>query len=145
MAAAWFRHLCEQRKLSFVQVRSAGTAATDGAPMSREVRAVLADEDVSAGPHRSRALSARLLRESDLVITMTESHRSRVLDILPEAAGKTVTLLGLIDQRGGIPDPIGGDVAEYARCLDAMKPALDALADRLAASHDNGTGPTTTR
>jgi protein-tyrosine-phosphatase len=143
MAAAWFRHLCEQRKLTFVQVRSAGTDAGSGVPMSGEARTVLTAEDVPPGPHQSRALSAQLLRESDVVIAMTEAHRRQVLTLLHEARDKTQTLLNILGQPGDIPDPIGGSIADYAHCLDVMKPALAALADRLATTRPSGSAPLT--
>ena len=76
---------------------------------------------------------------------MSESHRRQILDLQPEARDKTQTLLSLTGRRGDVPDPIGGSIAVYTQCLETMKPALDALADRLAGSLNGGTGPTRTR
>lgn len=86
-----------------VEVSSAGTLALVGRgiepPMDRLV--VLGGGDVSR--FRARQLREPMLRNADLVLTMTDGHTGDVLELWPRAVRKTFAirsfarLLGLID------------------------------------------------
>ena len=47
---------------------------------------------------------------------MSESHRRRVVELVPEARERTLVL--------GIRDPIGGDVAVYRTCANRIRSQL---------------------
>lgn len=84
-------------------VASAGLGAGEGAPMAGDAAAALREIGVDPGRGRSRRLTARMIAEADVIVTMTGSHRSAVVSMDPGADGRIMTL----DPAGDVPDPIG--------------------------------------
>ncbi|PVZ04263.1 hypothetical protein [Actinomycetospora cinnamomea] len=95
------------RWASWFDVASGGTGAVVGAemhPLSRAQLGPLATHpDVAA--FRARQLPARDVEMADLVLTVSRSHRSAVLELEPRALRSTFTL------------------PEFARLLEGMDPA----------------------
>ncbi|HEY4269488.1 MAG TPA: low molecular weight phosphatase family protein [Galbitalea sp.] len=80
-----------------VMIRSAGTLANDGSPMTPEAVAACARLRVHTGgvdgaAHRSHRLTASDISEADLVLGMTREHRDAVIALEPHAARMTFTL-----------------------------------------------------
>lgn len=90
MAEAILRKLANERGLQ-LEVKSAGVAATDGAPISRHAEAVLRDHNID-DTITSQSLRLETLRESDLVLTLTQAHKEHVIRSYPEVMGKIYTL-----------------------------------------------------
>ena len=109
-------------------VTSAGLAAGYGAPASPESVELAAAAGADLSDHQSQPLTEDLLEGADHVFCMTNGHRRSILSVRPDLADR-VTLL---DADGGdIPDPIGGGMAEYEACREAIERGLAAwLADR---------------
>jgi protein-tyrosine-phosphatase len=105
---------------------SAGTHARDGVPIEPAmVDALPADLDTSG--FRSRRLTARLLEDADLVVTMEAAHRSWVLDD-HAAMFRKVFSLGQLAQAVEMAPP-GLDrealLAHVAAARGHADPALD--------------------
>jgi L-threonylcarbamoyladenylate synthase len=103
------------------KVNSAGTMAAAGWPPSTAAVEVLKAKGVDISGHRSSALSARLIRQSDVIYVMCRHHRDFVLEICPEAADKCF-LLGYNNE---IPDPIGGTEKDYYYSAELIEKALE--------------------
>lgn len=73
-----------------VRIQSAGVAA--GQYLSPDAVRAAKERGVDAGDLRPTQLTADLLRDADLVVTMTADHSEEVLDVAPEVAEKTFTL-----------------------------------------------------
>jgi protein-tyrosine phosphatase len=73
-----------------VGVRSAGIAA--GRYLSPETIETATEKGLDAETLRPTQLTAEMLREADLIVTMTRDHAAEVLDFAPEVAEKTFTL-----------------------------------------------------
>ena len=127
MAEGYFRSLVEKEKLSNVQVSSAGTYASDGDTPSPNAIRALQKYDIDISDQRSTRLTYDLIKDSDLIIAMTESHRIFVGKIDPSALMKTRTLGEYAHDGGDISDPFGGDIDEYSFCFSTMKPRLENL------------------
>ena len=102
-------------------VTSAGVAAVPGDAPSAEAVAVAAEFGVELGGHRSRPLTAELLSNATDVVAVSRGHAA-VLAVYFAGVGPVPTLLGGPD--GDLPDPIGGDEAEYRRCAEAIRAHL---------------------
>ena len=111
-----------------VMVASAGVSAMPGSPASPEAVAVLQESGIDISQHASQPVSERLVRNADLIFTLTAGHRQALLSQWPEAEGR-VHLLS--PDRRDVSDPIGGTTEDYRRCarqIDALLTArLDAL------------------
>jgi protein-tyrosine phosphatase len=107
-------------------VTSAGIAAMPGAPASTESVAVAADRQLNLSDHAAQPMTERLLRDADIIFTMTSGHRQALLSHWPAAAERTQ----LICQDGrDVGDPIGGTRGHYEHCANQIDAAL---ADRVA-------------
>ncbi len=133
MAEAYLAHVSRQRGIAeAVRVCSAGVSAGGGS-ISEYSHVVLDSEGVDVPPGQSCSLTRAAVRDADLIVTMTKAHKDVVTGRFPEAQGKTQTLMSFVNSNADVADPIGGTIKEYQDCLDAMKPALEAIADWLTA------------
>ncbi|HVZ93987.1 MAG TPA: Sua5/YciO/YrdC/YwlC family protein [Phycisphaerales bacterium] len=128
MAAAIARHLLAGRAgESFTIIKSAGTSASSGSPVTDESVESLRKLGINLGPHRSTPLTRELIAEADAIFTMTSAHLASVNRLDPESAGKAE----LLDPGGDIPDPIGGPQHLYdetaLRLRDAVGSRLDEI------------------
>ena len=75
-----------------VTVRSAGTHALVGHPISDPMAALLLDSDVEPDSFEARRLSEQMLKEADLILSMTRAQRGLVVELWPAAVRRTFTL-----------------------------------------------------
>lgn len=123
MAAALMARHLRERGREDVRVVSAGLAA-NGSPATGEAAAVMAEWDIDLSGHVSQQVTAELLWEADMICVMTPSHRQFLAGIgIPEEK--------IFVPSPPIPDPFGGDLEEYRQTRDALKRAVETLADRL--------------
>jgi protein-tyrosine phosphatase len=109
-------------------VLSAGLAADDGIPASREAVNVLSTEGIDLRNHESQPLTERLLLHADHVLTMTRGHRQSIVNAYPDFANR-VRLLS--SDNSDIMDPYGGGPREYASCKISIEKNLQTLIDGL--------------
>jgi protein-tyrosine-phosphatase/predicted ATP-grasp superfamily ATP-dependent carboligase len=85
--------------------------------------------DVDLTTHRSRVISAELVRHSDVIFVFDRANYSRMIELFPEARSR-LYLLGALDAGGPlfVPDPWarGADVyvATYRRITEALTAAI---------------------
>lgn len=136
MAELFFNAELKRRKLTGTVARSAGTGAFPNSTISAQSAAVLAELGIISSSFRSSRLSAELLDTSDIIITMTGSHRQTIVSALPDVAGKTFRLLDIVSG-GDVPDPYGGSIDEYRATFETMRPALLKWADEIEKKQTN--------
>ncbi len=115
-------------------VASAGIAACEGATASPESHAVLTEWELDLAEHCSRPLTAQQADAADLLIALARSHYDAIIARFPSARAKTLLLGSFLVPDGvdqDIPDPIGGDLAEYRSVRDQIAKAVDRLAESL--------------
>lgn len=108
------------------EFRSAGVFASAGAPASGMAVEALREKGISVEDHKARPLSPDMVREAEVVIAMTASHRDLVLQMVPEAASKTHTLhsFGSAKPNADVLDPFGGGLDTYRLVRDEIESAL---------------------
>ncbi|GIP21812.1 low molecular weight protein arginine phosphatase [Paenibacillus sp. J22TS3] len=90
MAEGMLRKLAKERGLD-VEVRSAGVAAAEGIQISYHAEGVLRDHEIH-DRITSTPLRGELTEWADLILTLTQGHKRQVIQVFPDAAGKTYTL-----------------------------------------------------
>jgi protein-tyrosine phosphatase len=75
-----------------VTIRSAGTHALVEHPISDPMAALLLDRGVEPDSFEARRLSEQMLKEADLVLSMTRAQRGLVVEMWPAAVRRTFTL-----------------------------------------------------
>lgn len=139
MAAALFLKLLEAREKGLsreFQVLSAGIGARDGMKASREAVEAMRRENIDLESHVSQMVYPDLVRDADLILTMTESHKQFLMDKFPEAEAKIFTIMEYAGMEGEIYDPFGLGQEEYFRTADQLKEVLNELINRLLAEKE---------
>jgi protein-tyrosine phosphatase len=75
-----------------VKVSSAGTHALVGHPISEPMTALLRESGLEHQPFEARRLSEQMLKQADLVLTLTRAQRGLVVESCPAAVRRTFTL-----------------------------------------------------
>ena len=127
MAEGYFRHLVSERKCKDVSVSSAGIFAGNGEPVTLNSSKALKQIGIDISKHRSRTLTKDMLKDADLIIAMTLSHKNHVGEMSAEALKKTKLLGEYNHVNEDITDPFGGSSEVYFYCLNTMKPLLEKL------------------
>jgi protein-tyrosine-phosphatase len=129
MCEGYFRKLCKSAGRDDIAVSSAGICALDGAGPSEQSAAVMKEHEIDLSGFSSSMLTADLLKDADLVVTMTSAHRMHIVAMLPEVLNKTFLLMDFSSRVKGlnVNDPFGGDKEIYRACFEEMKEALDNL------------------
>ena len=106
-----------------VQVASAGLAALAGGYPAEEAVGVMAQQGLDLRSHVTQPLSDPLVRQADVLFTMTESHRQALVGQWPAAADRTKVLSV---SGADIADPIGGPLERYQRSPSRSRRSLTA-------------------
>ena len=123
MAACMLNELARQGGHN-LRALSAGIGAVDGLPASQGARRAMQRRGLSLEGHASQAVTEDLLQKADLVVGMTPRHTALV-----RAMGASAPLYAFDDPP--IPDPYGGDDAQYEQAAQDICRQLPALLDRL--------------
>jgi protein-tyrosine phosphatase len=133
------RQTLAERGVSEITVASAGTGAFEGAPASEGAYLVALEHGLDLSAHRARRLSDSLVRDADLILTMSAHHRDRVID---EGGMGKVFLLGTYAGRNGedaaVNDPYGASLDEYRVTYDELDRLIQAAVGRLEAERSDG-------
>lgn len=116
----------DQLEARGILVGSAGIAAMPGANAAAESLAVAADRGLDLSQHAAQPMTERILRDADMILTMTSGHRQALLSHWPAAADRTHLICP--DARD-VGDPIGGTREQYEQCANQIDAAL---AERVA-------------
>lgn len=139
MAAALFNAFWSNRAIA----SSAGLAAF-GDPISENAYLALTERGISSVPtnnfagHISSQVTADKLRTASRVYGISQSHQMALISAFPQYAEKIFAL------PRDIPDPYGGDLQAYKRCLSMIEEALTAEfgpPSESGESSESGTSP----
>lgn len=104
-----------------VAVLSAGLSAMFGGRAAPEAVATMAREGLDLASHVSQPLTEQLVKNADLVLAMTRSHRDAIVNQWPEASGRVHLLM---KSGADVPDPIGCPAEMYERCAGQLRTGL---------------------
>jgi protein-tyrosine phosphatase len=129
MAEGILRHLLAEKlgcppdeiEQNGAAVVSAGIAASSGGAAASQAIEVMGESGIDIRTHSSQPLSNQLINYADVILTMTNGHRSAILSRWPHLENRTFTVRR---DQGDISDPIGGPVELYRQCADQIRENL---------------------
>ena len=129
--------LAEAGLAEAVTLDSSGTGDWHvGEPMYPQARRALARRGYDGSAHRARQVEASWLGDRDLVLAMDASNLAALRRLADPADRDRIRLFGEVGglgrQRGEIPDPYGGNEADFGYVLDLLGAAAPVIAARLA-------------
>ena len=127
MAEVYFRYLVRENSQEVVTIQSAGIFGVAGSKASKFAMEVVGEENLSLSKFRSQPLTEKLVKDSSIIVAMTQSHLENIIQLYPIARDKTYTLMSFIGSDRDIVDPYGGSRDTFRSCYEKMKPALNAL------------------
>lgn len=123
---------------------SAGISAYPGEPASSSSISVLKEEwDIDISSHQAKPLDRAIAEKSDLLLTMTSSHKDAIIANYPNLKYKTFTLKEYISNPEpdntyteyqstyDISDPYGLPKQAYRLCAKEIKAAVEELVRKL--------------
>lgn len=117
-----------------IDVGSAGISAWDGAPASDGSLLVGLERQLDIGAHSARQLTAALVLEADLILTMGPQHLERVLALGGEGKAHVLTTFGNDSgDPAGVSDPFGGDLEDYRATYEELHREIRRMLDVLPA------------
>src|SRR3954447_7715195 len=118
--------ILKNKKLTDVEVKSAGIYAANGSEASAHAKQVLNDNQVPHN-HRSQLLTAEAVEWADLILTMTSSHKFAIQQQFPHAVMKVFTLKEYTGETAqhDVVDPYGGSLAVYEETYHELDKLID--------------------
>ena len=110
-------------------VSSAGMMAWSGSRASAEAVACCQEAGMDICGHRARPVTEELLRQSDYVFVMDQSHWDGVLAMAPERTSR----VAFLSQDGPIADPIGQSLEGYRVCAERISTSVRERVDEMLA------------
>ncbi|MBO8129408.1 MAG: low molecular weight protein arginine phosphatase [Peptococcaceae bacterium] len=129
MAEGIARQLIAEKGLN-LEVMSAGVFALPGTPATEEAVEALSDDGIDISGHRATLLTKELIKEADLVLTMTAEHRRMVREMVPEYSNKIFTLAEYAGVGGDLPDPFGQPLTVYREYAGRLRGLVGAALER---------------
>ncbi len=132
MAAGIFNALAEQQGLE-ASAESAGVAALVSEPADPHAYQVTQELGLDLGDHRARQVDLDMVREADLVLTMSPRHRDTLRRDFDGYSDRIYTLPEYVmsDASGGIPDPYGRSLSTYRASSREILDYVERVIDRL--------------
>lgn len=125
MAEGICKKLLAERKIENINCQSCGLGAFGGDNASPLAiwAARMHGADISA--HRSRQINRYIFDETDLMVCMTNAHKTAVISLNPK--------FKIIVPSPEISDPYGGNEDVYSACADQLEDFISRLLDALTA------------
>jgi protein-tyrosine phosphatase len=126
MAEGILKHLVSLKELQGnVRVISSGVAAIDSHEASSLAQEVCRDAGIDISTHSSQPLTKNVLKQCDLVLVMTQSHRHEIERVFPVYSEITYLLKEYGRAVGRfadleVEDPYGGSREDYIACFDEL-------------------------
>jgi protein-tyrosine phosphatase len=101
--------------------------------MYRGARIQLERREYDGSAHRARQIRPSWLAERDLILAMDAANLASLRRLAGDAADHRIRLFGEVADLHGadVPDPYGGNQAEFARVLDMLESGMRRLVDQL--------------
>jgi len=101
-------------------VLSAGAFAMPGSPASPGALHAMEIRGLDLAGHRAQPVSVELIHTADYIFPMSQSQADLLVQMVPSAGHK----IRLLDEKGDIDDPIGGEDSIYEACAERIEAAL---------------------
>ena len=134
MAHHLFEKMLEDNNITDVEIYSSGIYAEYNDIPTYDAIEVMKEYDVDLKKHRATNTSYSDIKNMDLILGMTLSHKQELIYMYPELKEKIYTLKEYVEntQDGiNIKDPWGFDIATYRFCAAEIEKCLELLIKKL--------------
>ena len=140
--SAMAHHLLEKKVKDLnrkdIEVFSCGVYAQSGDIPAWEAKSVMEDDfEVDMSKHRATYIKNSPIKQMDLILCATRSHKIAVLDMYPELTDKIFTMKEYVSYHRqyhddiDIKDPWGYDLETYRSCASEIEECIDLLLENV--------------
>ncbi len=137
MAHWLFQKKVKDAKIPNIEIYSCGIYAENGDMPTYNAIEAIKEYDVDLKVHKATNIRKSQIKEMDLILCATQSHKIAVLDIYPELENKIYTIKEYVNYNRqqhnsiDIKDPWGYDLETYRFCLSEINECLDLLIEKI--------------
>lgn len=133
MAEGIFNYIASEKGLKY-RAWSAGIFAASGSMPSENAVEVAAEDGIDISSHRAVQFTADFAEKSDIILTMSPSHKATIIQAYPAIKEKVFTLPEYINNSAfaDVFDPFGSNTEHYRTCFNMLKIFINELIDMLA-------------
>ena len=123
----------EDNQIKNIEVYSCGIYAENGDIPTHEARKVMEEYGVDITKHRATNIMSSNIKNMDVILCATQSHKIAVLDIFTELKDKVFTMKEYVNYSREYHDPIdikdpwGYDIDTYRSCVGEIDECLELL------------------
>ena len=113
-----------------IQVFSAGTFAEDGEMSTEDAIEVMEEYGINLKEHRATNVASSNIKEMDIILCATVSHKMMLIRMYPELKDKIFTMKEYVqyDEKDlDIKDPWGYDIEVYRMCAAEIEKCIDLM------------------
>lgn len=131
MAEGLLRYIAEEQGLD-IEVKSAGISVFDGGYAAINSIDTMRDINIDISDHKSIQVDKTLIEDSDLVLTMSTSHKNAILASYPLYEDKVFNLLEYAyDMDKDVEDPYGGSLEIYEKTRNEIYKAIVDIVEKI--------------
>lgn len=110
-----------------LEVCSCGTFAEDGDTSTQEAIDVMEEYGIDLKTHRATNIASSKIKDMDVILCATNSHKMMVLRMYPELKSKVYTMKEYIGETEDldIKDPWGYNIAVYRMCAAEIENTIE--------------------
>lgn len=133
MAEVIFKDMIKEidNNLNEIEVHSAGIFAINGMGATPQAISAMESRGINLTKHRAKLLTIQMIKDADLILTMTVKHKSFILKLDSGSEKKVFTLKEYVslgqESSLDIVDPFGHPVEKYIETAKEIREALEEI------------------
>lgn len=137
MAEAMLKDKIKKNNYTDIEVYSCGIYAENGDTPTFNAIEAMEEYGIDLKNHKATNIMNSNIKEMDLILCATNSHKIAVLDIYPELSKKVYTMKEYVDyskdrqDNVNIKDPWGYDLETYRFCASEIDKCLEMLLKKI--------------
>lgn len=132
MAEAMFKQITSDIQEPKIEVKSAATFfRNDKAPAMENAVIVMSEHGIDISSHRAQSINIDLIDWSDLILTMTATHKQYIDTNFANAGDKVYLLTEYVGEKGDIFDPVLSGIEVYRECVVQLEDLLGKLKQKI--------------
>ncbi len=132
MAEGLFNYYAKENNINYRAI-SAGIFAASGSSPSENAVEVTAENGIDISAHKSVQFTSKIAEKSDIILTMSPSHKTTLIQSFHNIGNKVFTLPEYIGNTTftDVFDPFGGSINVYRSCFGMLKIFIEKLIEIL--------------
>jgi protein-tyrosine-phosphatase len=117
-----------------ISVMSAGVLCAGPSPASGNAILAAAQNDCDLSLHTAKPITEEMLSQADFIFATTRGHKELIARMAPQYVYKLYLLNAFAEgspDAQDVPDPYGGNLAEYLQCFDVLNSSVAQILKKL--------------